>query len=120
MDQPTFHRFRSYPHCATCGARNRSGPRNAATNSRYRLLILLSDGKPNDVDHYEGRYGVEDMRQAVAEARLQAIHPFCITVDRHAPHYLARVFGARHYAVLRQAETLPVVLADVLRRLIQR
>ena len=92
----------------------------AAINSRYRLLILLSDGKPNDVDHYEGRYGVEDMRQAVAEARLQAIHPFCITVDRHAPHYLARVFGARHYAVLRQAETLPVVLADVLRRLIRR
>lgn len=91
-----------------------------ATSARYRLLILLSDGKPNDVDHYEGRYGVEDMRQAVAEARLQAIHPFCITVDRHAPQYLARVFGARHYAILQQAETLPVVLADVLRRLISR
>lgn len=92
----------------------------AATSARYRLLILLSDGKPNDVDHYEGRYGVEDMCQAVAEARLQAIHPFCITVDRHAPQYLARVFGARHYAILQQAEMLPVVLADVLRRLIRR
>jgi nitric oxide reductase NorD protein len=91
-----------------------------ATSARYRLLILLSDGKPNDVDHYEGRYGVEDIRQAVGEARLQAIHPFCITVDRHAPQYLARVFGARHYAVLQQAETLPVVLANVLRRLIRR
>ncbi len=92
----------------------------AATSARYRLLILLSDGKPNDVDRYEGRYGVEDMRQAVTEARLQAIHPFCITVDRQAPQYLARVFGARHYAVLQQAETLPVVLADVLRRLIRQ
>ncbi|MCC2682591.1 MAG: von Willebrand factor, type [Nitrosospira multiformis] len=91
-----------------------------ATSAQYRLLILLSDGKPNDVDRYEGRYGVEDMRQAVAEARLQLIHPFCITVDRHAPQYLARVFGARHYAVLQQAETLPVVLADVLRRLIRQ
>jgi nitric oxide reductase NorD protein len=91
-----------------------------ASSTRYRLLILLSDGKPNDVDRYEGRYGVEDMRQAVAEARLQAIHPFCITVDRRAPQYLARVFGARHYAVLQQAETLPVVLADVLRRLIRQ
>lgn len=92
----------------------------AANSARYRLLILLSDGKPNDVDHYEGRYGVEDMRQAVAEARLQAIHPFCITVDHHAPGYLARVFSPGHYAVLQHAEILPVVLVDVLRRLIRR
>ena len=44
--------------------------------ARHRLLLLLSDGKPNDVDHYEGRYGVEDMRQAVLEAKLQGIAPF--------------------------------------------
>lgn len=92
----------------------------AACPARYRLLILLSDGKPNDVDHYEGRYGIEDMGQAVAEARLQSIHPFCITVDRHAPQYLARVFGPDHYAVLRHPERLPVVLVDVLRRLIRQ
>src|SRR5690606_35003173 len=36
--------------------------------AQHRLLLLLSDGKPNDVDEYEGRYGVEDMRQAVVEA----------------------------------------------------
>ena len=50
----------------------------------HRLLLLLSDGKPNDVDKYEGRYGVEDMRQAVTEARLQGIAPFCLTIDRQA------------------------------------
>ena len=43
----------------------------------HRLLLLLSDGKPNDIDAYEGRYGLEDMRQAVTEARLQGIAPFC-------------------------------------------
>src|SRR5690606_25464695 len=48
----------------------------------HRLLVLLSDGKPNDRDNYEGRYGVEDMRQAVTEARLQGIFPFCLTIDR--------------------------------------
>ena len=37
-----------------------------------RLLLILSDGKPNDVDVYEGRYGVEDTRQAVAEASVRA------------------------------------------------
>ena len=52
-----------------------------------RLLLLLSDGKPNDVDVYEGPYGVEDTRQAVAEARRQGITVFCLTVDREAPRY---------------------------------
>ena len=36
---------------------------------RHRLLLLLTDGKPNDVDHYEGRYGIEDTRKAIQEAR---------------------------------------------------
>jgi nitric oxide reductase NorD protein len=87
--------------------------------SQHRLLILLSDGKPNDIDHYEGRYGVEDMRQAVAEATLQGIHPFCLTVDRHAPRYLPGVFGPGRYAVLQHPEQLPVVLVDILRRLVR-
>ncbi|HEX5787327.1 MAG TPA: hypothetical protein VFY03_04065, partial [Woeseiaceae bacterium] len=38
-------------------------------DARHRLLLMLSDGKPNDVDRYDGRYGIEDLRQAVAEAR---------------------------------------------------
>lgn len=90
-----------------------------ACPAQHRLLIVLSDGKPNDVDHYEGRYGVEDMRQAVAEATLQAIHPFCLTVDRHAPQYLGSVFGPGRYAVLQHPQRLPVVLVDILRTLIK-
>lgn len=91
----------------------------SACAAEHRLLIVLSDGKPNDVDQYEGRYGVEDMRQAVAEASMQAIHPFCLTVDRHAPRYLASVFGPGRYAVLQHAERLPVVLVEILRSLIK-
>jgi nitric oxide reductase NorD protein len=34
-------------------------------DARHRLLLLLSDGRPNDVDQYEGRYGIEDTRMAV-------------------------------------------------------
>ncbi len=84
----------------------------------HRLLLLLSDGKPNDIDDYEGRYGVEDMRQAVAEARLQGISPFCLTIDRQAANYLPAVFGAHHYALLPRPELLPQVLLDWLRRLV--
>jgi nitric oxide reductase NorD protein len=86
--------------------------------ARHRLLLLLTDGKPNDVDLYEGRYGIEDTRQAVAEARLQGLHPFCLTVDREAPAYLPRLFGPGSYTMLRRADTLPQALIEVVRRLL--
>ena len=84
-----------------------------------RLLLLLSDGRPNDIDIYEGRYGLEDTRQAFTEARLQGIHPFCLTVDREAPRYASRVFGYGAYAMLRHPERLPEVLVSVLRQLVR-
>jgi nitric oxide reductase NorD protein len=86
--------------------------------AQHRLLVMLSDGKPNDVDHYEGRYGVEDLRQAVTEAKLQGISPFCLTIDRQAATYLPKVFGAGNYALLPRPELLPNVLLDWLRRLV--
>jgi nitric oxide reductase NorD protein len=86
--------------------------------ARHRLLLLLSDGKPNDVDQYSARYGVEDFRQAVVEAKLQGISPFCLTIDRQAAGYLPRVFGAGHYALLTRPELLPLALLDWVRRLI--
>jgi nitric oxide reductase NorD protein len=86
--------------------------------AQHRLLLLLSDGKPNDMDQYEGRYGVEDLRQAIIEAKLQGISPFCLTIDRQAANYLPFVFGASQYALLPKPELLPSVLLDWLRRLV--
>jgi nitric oxide reductase NorD protein len=84
----------------------------------HRLLLLLSDGKPNDVDIYEGRYGIEDTRQAVAEASLQGVFPFCLTVDRQAHSYLPAIFGARQYGMLPRPELLPTVLLEWIKRLV--
>lgn len=44
-------------------------------SSRKKLLLILTDGKPNDVDHYEGRFALEDSRLAVGEARALGL-PF--------------------------------------------
>lgn len=88
--------------------------------AEHRLLLMLSDGKPNDADRYDGRFGVEDMRQSVTEARLQGIFPFCLTVDLQAPGYLPKVFGPDNYAVLSAPERLPLVLLDWTRRLLAR
>ena len=54
-------------------------------SARTRLLITLSDGKPDDYDGYRGEYGIEDTRQALTEAKQAGIHPFCITIDQQAP-----------------------------------
>jgi nitric oxide reductase NorD protein len=102
------------------GAVRHATSRLCREHARHRLLLVLSDGKPNDVDEYEGRYGVEDARQAVVEARLQGLATFCLTVDREAPVYLPRIFGSGGYAVLRQPGRLPAVLVEAVRQLLQR
>jgi nitric oxide reductase NorD protein len=84
-----------------------------------RLLLMLSDGKPNDVDEYDGPYGIEDARQAVAEARAQNVDVFCLTVDREAPRYAPRIFGRSGFTLLRRPNQLPEVLIEVLRRLVR-
>lgn len=83
----------------------------------HRLLLLLSDGKPNDRDEYEGRHGVEDLRQAIVEARLQGCSPFCLTIDRQARDYLPHIFGPGQYGLLPQPERLPERLLEWTRRL---
>jgi len=75
-----------------------------------RLLLILSDGKPNDIDHYEGRYGIEDTRKAVMEAKQQGIQPFCITIDEDGNEYLPYLFGDHGYAVVSDTARLPTLL----------
>jgi len=75
-----------------------------------RLLLLLTDGKPNDLDLYEGRYGVEDTRQALLEARRAGVEPFCVTIDQDAADYLPYIFGQQRFVLLRQPAQLPELL----------
>lgn len=74
---------------------------------RQRLLLILTDGKPNDLDQYEGRYGIEDTRVALLEAKKLGLRPFCVTIDTEASDYLPHLFGAGGYVVIRNPEELP-------------
>lgn len=82
----------------------------AGETASRRILIMLSDGKPNDLDIYDSRYGIEDTRAAVHEARRMGLVPFCLTIDREGGGYLPHLFGATGYAVLRSPEELPLRL----------
>jgi len=82
-----------------------------------RLLLLLTDGKPNDLDRYEGRYGIEDTRMAVREAVKSGVRPFCVTVDAKARDYLSYLFGANAWMLVRHAGELPARLPLLYARL---
>jgi nitric oxide reductase NorD protein len=85
--------------------------------ARTKLLITLSDGKPDDYDTYRGAYGIEDTRMALIEAKRSGIHPFCITIDTEARDYLPHMYGAVNYAVIDEVRKLPLKVSDIYRRL---
>ena len=85
--------------------------------ARTKLLITLSDGKPDDYDTYRGNYGIEDTRQALIEAKRDGIHTFCITIDTEAKDYLPHMYGAVNYTVLDEVRKLPLKVSDIYRRL---
>ena len=86
--------------------------------ARTKLLVTLSDGKPDDYsDHYRGEYGIEDTRQALAEAHRRGIHPFCITIDKQARDYLPHLYGAANWTLVDAVARLPMKVAEIYRRL---
>jgi nitric oxide reductase NorD protein len=88
-----------------------------AVDARTRVLIVLSDGRPDDEDGYRGDYGIEDTRQAVLEARSLGVHPFCITIDDAAQDYLPHVFGPSGYTLVENVAKLPYRVSDIYRRI---
>ena len=85
---------------------------------RRRLLLVITDGKPNDLDHYEGRHGIEDSRKAIEEARRQGHAVFGITVDRDGKAWFPRLFGQGGYAVIAHPEKLTQALPQIYRQLV--
>jgi len=86
--------------------------------NRHRLLLVLTDGKPNDIDHYEGRYGVEDTRKAVQEARAKGLGVFGITIDQKAQSYFPHLFGRGSFAIINHVAQLSAALPRIYRQLV--
>ncbi|MGE5477706.1 MAG: nitric oxide reductase activation protein NorD [Bacteroidales bacterium] len=88
-----------------------------ARPNRHRLLLVITDGKPNDVDHYEGRYGIEDTRKAVQEARAKGLAVFGVTIDKKAQTYFPHLFGRGSYAIVHHLAQLSAALPRIYRHL---
>lgn len=91
----------------------------AVQPQRKKLLIVLTDGKPNDIDHYEGRFAVEDTRKAVQEARRLGTSVFGVTIDATAQSYFPTLFGRGGYAIVGNIRRLPAALPALYRQLTQ-
>jgi len=90
----------------------------AQTKARRKFLLVVSDGKPSDYDQYEGRYGVQDVAQAIREARQQRITTFGLAVEYQTKARLAEMFGSGRYHVLPKCSLLPGYMADIFLRAI--
>lgn len=89
-----------------------AGARLDKRNTKNKWVILISDGKPNDYDKYEGKYGVNDVKQALRELNNRNINSYALAIEAQAKYYLPQMFGQNHYQIL----TTPV---ELLRSLVQ-
>ncbi len=86
---------------------------------RQKLMLIITDGKPNDVDHYEGRYGIEDSKKAVQECRQLGITCFGVTVDQKAQDYFPYIFGRGSYQIVSHVAKLSTALPKIYRQLVK-
>jgi nitric oxide reductase activation protein len=93
----------------------------ASQEARVKLLLLLSDGYPQDFDYGKDRkskeYGIQDTTMALHETRWQGIQTFCLTVDPAGHEYLRAMCPDQHYLVLEDIGSLPKELPKVYRNL---
>ncbi|PKN46141.1 MAG: hypothetical protein CVU59_06920, partial [Deltaproteobacteria bacterium HGW-Deltaproteobacteria-17] len=89
--------------------------------AREKLLIIISDGYPQDHDYGDDRrsreYGLQDTRAAMREAESRNIRPFCLTIDLAGNDYLRRICKPSGYMVLEDIASLPEELPKLYSRL---
>jgi nitric oxide reductase NorD protein len=90
------------------------------TDAATKVLLIVSDGRPYDLD-YGQQYGEEmimeyalaDTARALAEARTRGVRPYLITVDPAGGDYLSRMCDRQEYHVIGDARELPASLAEL-------
>ena len=77
-----------------------------------KLMLVLTDGEPADIDSKDGRILIEDARQAVIELDRLGIYTYCINLDARADEYVEDIFGRQH-SIIDRVESLPEQLPQL-------
>jgi nitric oxide reductase NorD protein len=84
---------------------------------RRKLLLLVTDGEPADIDERDPQHLRFDTRKAVEELYTRGVLTYCLTLDPNADNYVRRIFGANNYTIIdhvqRLPEKLPVLFASL-------
>jgi hypothetical protein len=84
---------------------------------RRKLLLLVTDGEPADIDERDPQHLRHDTRKAVEELHSKGILTYCLTLDANADAYVKRIFGMNNYTIIdhvdRLPEKLPVLFATL-------
>lgn len=83
-----------------------------------KWIILLSDGKPNDYDTYEGKYGIEDVKKALSELEQKHINTFSLAIEAQAKYYLPQMFGHNNYNILAKPSDLPFAFGKFYKKIL--
>ena len=78
-----------------------------AQRSSKKLLLVITDGEPADVDVRDPQYLRQDAKKAVEEAGRNGIMTYCMSLDPTADQYVRRIFGEKNYMVVDKVERLP-------------
>ncbi len=78
-----------------------------------RLVLLITDGEPADIDERDPQYLRHDAKKAVEDLAMQGIYTYCLTLDPLADRYVARIFGENRFAIVDHVERLPERLPAV-------
>lgn len=81
-----------------------------------KLMLVLTDGEPSDIDSKDPRMLIEDTHRAVQELKQQGIYSYCINLDPRADEYVEDIFGS-HYTIIDHVEKLPEQLPRVFMQL---
>ena len=81
--------------------------------AQKRLVLVITDGEPADIDERDPQYLRHDTKKAVEDLAMQGIHTYCLTLDPQADRYVARIFGENGYSIVDQVERLPERLPAV-------
>jgi len=90
----------------------------AEEDADHKVVLMLTDGEPSDIDVSEEDYLVEDAREAVISAGAKQVRTFCLTLDRRADRYVRRIFGSRNYLIAERAASFTDKTSKTLMRLL--
>jgi nitric oxide reductase NorD protein len=82
-------------------------------SAQKRLVLLITDGEPADIDERDPQYLRHDTKKAVEDLAMQGIYTYCLTLDPLADRYVARIFGENNYSIVDHVERLPERLPAV-------